>query len=304
MAVEAVHGFDRVAFRRFAEGVAHHDDVPPAHVHVPGQHDDPGAAGVDRVAQVGVAAAVAVPVVAEMAVGCHAARLVVADGVGFADGEIEAVRQPHGHRVGQRGRRGQSGVAGGKQRDGREGRRRQPAQWPAAEGGLERMGVPVLKAGERGGKGFLGAGTVFWDKKSASVHPEKWVALHDAKALACSRVPPFSLMDALTFLGTACGWPMSDRFHSSLLLEEGGRRWLLDAGEPCSHRLKAMGVPFGLARRRVHQPRAFGSPFGAAHADPGRVAGRPQPAAADLPARRADRPGATVAGHGVTCRKS
>ena len=52
-------------------------------------------------------------------------------------------------------------------------------------------------------------------------------------------------MDALTFLGTACGWPMTDRFHASLLLEEGGRRWLLDAGEPCSHRLKAMGVPFG-----------------------------------------------------------
>lgn len=51
-------------------------------------------------------------------------------------------------------------------------------------------------------------------------------------------------MDALTFLGTGCGWPMTDRFHSSLLLEEGGRRWLLDAGEPCSHRLKAMGVPF------------------------------------------------------------
>ncbi len=51
-------------------------------------------------------------------------------------------------------------------------------------------------------------------------------------------------MDALTFLGTGCGWPMTDRYHSSLLLEYGGRRWLLDAGEPCSHRLKAMGVPF------------------------------------------------------------
>ena len=36
---------------------------------------------------------------------------------------------------------------------------------------------------------------------------------------------------------------MTDRYHSSLLLEEGGRRWLLDAGEPCSHRLQAMGVP-------------------------------------------------------------
>ncbi len=51
-------------------------------------------------------------------------------------------------------------------------------------------------------------------------------------------------MDTLTFLGTGCGWPMADRFHTSLLLEANGRRWLLDAGEPCSHRLKAMGVPF------------------------------------------------------------
>lgn len=50
-------------------------------------------------------------------------------------------------------------------------------------------------------------------------------------------------MDTLTFLGTGCGWPMADRFHTSLLLEADGRRWLLDAGEPCSHRLKALGVP-------------------------------------------------------------
>ena len=51
-------------------------------------------------------------------------------------------------------------------------------------------------------------------------------------------------MDALTFLGTACGIPMTDQFHSSILLESGDRRWLLDAGEPCSQRLKAVGIPF------------------------------------------------------------
>lgn len=50
-------------------------------------------------------------------------------------------------------------------------------------------------------------------------------------------------MHALTFLGTGCGWPMANRFHTSLLLEADGRRWLLDAGEPCSHRLKALDVP-------------------------------------------------------------
>lgn len=51
-------------------------------------------------------------------------------------------------------------------------------------------------------------------------------------------------MDALTFLGTGCGIPMTDRFHSSILLESNGRSWLLDAGEPCSQRLKAMGIPY------------------------------------------------------------
>ena len=49
-------------------------------------------------------------------------------------------------------------------------------------------------------------------------------------------------MHALTFLGTGAGLPMVDRCHSSILLEADGRRWLLDAGEPCSHRLKALGV--------------------------------------------------------------
>lgn len=51
-------------------------------------------------------------------------------------------------------------------------------------------------------------------------------------------------MDVLTFLGTGGGWPDGERTCSSLLLETGGRRFLLDAGEPCSHRLKAAGVAF------------------------------------------------------------
>lgn len=52
-------------------------------------------------------------------------------------------------------------------------------------------------------------------------------------------------MPSLTFLGTACGLPMADRFHASILLEtNGGQRYLLDAGEPCSQRLQAMGVLF------------------------------------------------------------
>lgn len=52
-------------------------------------------------------------------------------------------------------------------------------------------------------------------------------------------------MFSLTFLGTGGGLPMDDRFHSSILLETPtGRRYLLDAGEPCSQRLKALGVAF------------------------------------------------------------
>ena len=50
----------------------------------------------------------------------------------------------------------------------------------------------------------------------------------------------------MTFLGTACGVPMSDRWHSSILFENGERRWLLDAGEPSSQRLKALGIRFSL----------------------------------------------------------
>ena len=99
MSVERVDGFDGVAFGGLAEAVADHDDVPPAHVHVPRQDDDPVAGAVDRIAQVGIAAAVAVPVVAQVPVGGKAARLVVAVGVGPAHGEVEAIRHP---RVGRR----------------------------------------------------------------------------------------------------------------------------------------------------------------------------------------------------------
>ena len=50
---------------------------------------------------------------------------------------------------------------------------------------------------------------------------------------------------SLTFFGTGCGVPMAERLPSSILLEtDGGHRFLLDAGEPCSQRLKAFGVPF------------------------------------------------------------
>lgn len=52
-------------------------------------------------------------------------------------------------------------------------------------------------------------------------------------------------MDALTFLGTGSGWPTAERMCTSLLLETGEQRYLIDAGESCSYRLKGAGVPFG-----------------------------------------------------------
>lgn len=50
-------------------------------------------------------------------------------------------------------------------------------------------------------------------------------------------------MHALTLLGTAPGAPAPGRGHSSALLESGGCRLLVDAGEPCSRRLRELGVP-------------------------------------------------------------
>ncbi len=111
-------------------------------------------------------------------------------------------------------------------------------------------------------------------------------------------------MDALTFLGTGCGIPMTDRFHSSILLEDGGRRWLLDAGEPCSQRLKAMGVPFdsldAMFISHGHSDHISGLPMIIQGAW---LEGR-APAAADLSARRIDRAGADVAGGGLPAGKA
>jgi len=50
-------------------------------------------------------------------------------------------------------------------------------------------------------------------------------------------------MNSLLFLGTGPGTPVDGRFCSSCLVESGGARVLVDAGEPCSQRLVAAGVP-------------------------------------------------------------
>jgi ribonuclease Z len=52
------------------------------------------------------------------------------------------------------------------------------------------------------------------------------------------------MSDRIQFLGTSDGLPSGDRYHASLLLQMAGQTILLDAGEPCSHTLKRMGVDF------------------------------------------------------------
>jgi ribonuclease BN (tRNA processing enzyme) len=50
-------------------------------------------------------------------------------------------------------------------------------------------------------------------------------------------------MPSVTFLGTGPGNVAAGRYQSSILLEVGGNRVLLDAGEPCSSRLLDLGFP-------------------------------------------------------------
>ena len=91
MGVEAV---DHVDFAGdVAVGVADDDAVSPADADVFGEDDNTATHGVDGVAKVGVTATFAVPVLTEVAIGVEATEFVVAGGVGFADGEVEAVSE-------------------------------------------------------------------------------------------------------------------------------------------------------------------------------------------------------------------
>lgn len=51
------------------------------------------------------------------------------------------------------------------------------------------------------------------------------------------------MANTITFLGTGPGFPVSGRNCSSSLLLTPGARILIDAGEPCSLALRALGVP-------------------------------------------------------------
>lgn len=52
-------------------------------------------------------------------------------------------------------------------------------------------------------------------------------------------------MNSLRFLGTGPGYPVPGRFCSSSVLHSGPATYLIDAGEPCSQRLRELGIAFG-----------------------------------------------------------
>ena len=94
MSVEAIDHLHRAAFGRFPIRVAHDDHVAPADMDVAREHNDPITDGIDRIAQIRIAATVAIPVFAQVPVGRESARFVVSDRVRPAHREIETIRHP------------------------------------------------------------------------------------------------------------------------------------------------------------------------------------------------------------------
>lgn len=84
-----VERFD-LLFRAIAAGMSDADDVAPPGALVGGRGDDAEGDGVDWISEVGVAAAVAVPVIAEMGVDAERLGVVIAVRIGRADRKVEA----------------------------------------------------------------------------------------------------------------------------------------------------------------------------------------------------------------------
>src|SRR6476619_4021778 len=86
--VKRVDVFDVAAL---AVSVPHDNDVAPAQMNVTGENYNAVAGTVNRIAQIGVAAASAVPILAHGSARPETPRLVVAFRFGLADREITAV---------------------------------------------------------------------------------------------------------------------------------------------------------------------------------------------------------------------
>src|SRR5436190_11271210 len=86
-----VKGVDVFHVAALAVSVPHDYDVAPAKMNVAGENHNAVSGAVNCVAQIGVAAASAVPIFAHVSAGSEPARFVITFRFGFADGEIEAV---------------------------------------------------------------------------------------------------------------------------------------------------------------------------------------------------------------------
>src|SRR6185437_16745031 len=88
VAVERVDIFHVAAI---AISVPDDDDVSPAQMNIASKNHDAVAGGVDRIAEIGVAAANSVPIFADVTAGPEPTRLVVTFRVWLTDGKIEPV---------------------------------------------------------------------------------------------------------------------------------------------------------------------------------------------------------------------
>jgi hypothetical protein len=94
VAVEGLEAENLAGFR-VAESVADNDDIAPSATGIRGISDDAVADGVDRVAEVRVAHAIAIPVFAEVAraLKAEATGLIITVAIRAADGVIEAIAE-------------------------------------------------------------------------------------------------------------------------------------------------------------------------------------------------------------------
>jgi hypothetical protein len=92
MTVEGVDVSDPIALE---VGVANDDHIAPTVTEVVGVDDDPAGGGCYGSAEIGIAAALAVPVIAEMAIGSHSAGPVIFLSI-HADGSLEEVGESNG----------------------------------------------------------------------------------------------------------------------------------------------------------------------------------------------------------------
>ncbi len=108
--IERIHIFHFTGCR-FQISVADNHAVAPSFSGVAGENNKPVAHGVNGIAQVAVAAAFAIPILAKMAVGTIAAIDVIPFSIRFPNGIIKAVRQRHpsGARTGRRQSGGEKG---------------------------------------------------------------------------------------------------------------------------------------------------------------------------------------------------